>query len=171
MPRHFAVHQLLKDSPAELESLQEFARDPARTVDDCHEWLQAKGYTLSRSAVGTWKKEFNASDAYRASNEVAVGMMAAVAEGGAVSLTDAATLQVGQMVFEQMLRVQQSGQMETKELLNLSAALKNTITAKRHVEMLKEQIKGALVEAEKEAKAGGSAEAVVSKVREILGIG
>ena len=97
-------------------------------------------------------------------------MMESAKAGGAVSITDAATLQVGQMVFEQMLRVQQTGVMETQEILNLSAALKNTITAKRHVELLKTEIKEALAAAEQTAKAGGSAQGVVDKVREILGI-
>ena len=68
MPRHFRVHDLLKDCGPDLEALREFARDPARTVDDCHDWLGAKGYVLSRSAVGTWKKEFNATDQFTASN-------------------------------------------------------------------------------------------------------
>jgi hypothetical protein len=171
MPLHFKVHELLKDKPAELAALEEFARDPARTVDDCWDWMQAKGYVLARSSVGTWKKQFTATDRFAASNEVARSMVDAAKAGGAVAIGDAATLQIQQMIFEQSLKMQSQGDVSTKELWALAMASKSTIEGKRHVEKLKSEIAAALAEAEKSVKAGGSTENVVNKVREILGIG
>ena len=69
MPQHFKVHELL--SRVELDQLEAFAREPGRTVDECHEWLQAHGFTLSRSAVGSWKREFLLTDSFRASGAAA----------------------------------------------------------------------------------------------------
>lgn len=171
MPSKFQVHILLKDRPAELAALEEFARDPARTVDDCWEWMQAKGYTLARSAVGTWKKKFDRLDAFAASNDAARSLVDAAKSGGVISLTEATELQLSQMLFEQLAVLQSNGEVQTKELVNVSAAMKNVVTSKRHLEKLKTEISAALNEAEKDAKAGGSAENVVNKVREILGIG
>jgi hypothetical protein len=172
MPRHFKVHELLDRS--ELDQLEEFAREPGRTVDECHEWLLARGYQISRTAVGTWKGAFQVQDQFRAGNEVARTLLEAAKEQGVANVADAASLQIGQMLFEAMVKGQETGQVDTKDLVNLSAGLKNVITGSRHLEKLKAEVRErqqlAVAEAEKVAKAGGSNEAVVSKVREILGI-
>lgn len=172
MPRHFKVHELLDRS--ELDQLEEFAREPGRTVDACHEWLQARGYVISRTAVGAWKSEFLVQDKFRAGNAVARSLIEATREEGVEQIADAASVQIGQMLFEAMIRGQESGAVETKDLLLMSASLKNIITGSRHLEKLKQEVRDrqqlAVAEAEKVAKAGGSNEAVVSKVREILGI-
>lgn len=171
MPKHFKVHELLDRK--ELDQLEEFAREPGRTVDEVHEWMQARGYTLSRSAAHTWLKQFLAIERFRSSNEVARTILDA-AQKDVVAQADAAILQMGQMLFEQMLKLQQDGQLTSKDVWAMSASLKNTITSGRHLEKLRaeteEKQKRAVAEAEKIAKSGGSNEAVVSKVREILGI-
>ena len=169
MAARFAVHELL--SRAELDALETFAREPGRTVDECHEWMQAHGFTLSRTAVWNWQKKFNATDKFAASNDVAKSLVEAAKNGGTVAISDAATLQLSQMIFEQMLTAASNEEVSTKELFGLSMALKNVVTGKRHLEKLKAEVADALAEAEREAKAGSSGEAVISKVREILGIG
>jgi hypothetical protein len=84
--QHFKVHELL--SREELDKLEAFAREPGRTVDECHEWLQAHGFTLSRSAVGAVEAAFDASDKFRASNETARALVdAAKSEGTSRSAT------------------------------------------------------------------------------------
>jgi hypothetical protein len=165
-------------SRAELDELESFAREPGRTVDECYDWMLAHGFTLSRAAVGTWKQRFTLTDRFGAANGMARALMDAAKAGGTVAISDAATLQLSQMVFEQ-LSAMQSGvngkpaQIDTKELMIASMALKNLITGKRHIEKLKTEIGEALKEAEKLAAKGGeggSGQAVVNKVREILGI-
>lgn len=173
MPRHFKVHELL--SRDELDQLEEFAREPGRTVDECHEWLQARGYTIGRTAVMNWKGEFLIQDKFRVGGDLARATLEAAKENGVASIADAAGLQIGQMLFEAMVRGQEAGVLDTKDLVNLTAGLKNVITGSRHLEKLKAEVKErqqlAVAEAEKVARAGGSKEAVVDKVREILGIG
>ena len=173
MAHHFKVRELLEK--AELAELEQFTREkPARTVDECHEWLQARGCTLSRAAVHRWKRHFDTEDKFRASSEVARTLMEAAKGKDAVSISDAATLQLSQLLFEQFLRLQQVGEVETKELFGASMALKNLISGQRHMQKLHDEVKErqqkAVAEAEKVAKAGGGNEAVIGKVREILGI-
>jgi hypothetical protein len=168
MGMRLKVHELL--SRAELDALEAFCREPGRTVDEVHTWLLAAGFTLSRNAVWNWKKEFDATDKFKASNEVARSLVEAAKSGGTVAISDAATLQLSTMIFEQMLAAQTNGEVKTKDLFGLSMALKNTITGKRHVEKLRGEMAEALAAAEKDAKTGASGEEVISKVRAILGI-
>jgi hypothetical protein len=168
MPQPHKVHELL--SREELDELEKFAREPARSVDQCWDWMQAHGFTIGRSSVHRWLRTFLATDRFAASNDVARSLVDAAKAGGTVAISDAATLQLSQMLFEQLLRLQSDEQVDTKELWACSMALKNVVQGKRHVEKLKTEVAEALALAEKDAKAGGSAEAVVSKVREILGI-
>jgi hypothetical protein len=167
MAAKFRVHELL--DRIELDKLEAYCREPGRTVDQVHNWIMALGYTdISRNAVWHWKKAFEATDKFAASNDVARAMVEAAKSGGTVAISDAATLQLSQMIFEQMLAAASNETVTTKELFGLSMALKNTVTGKRHVEKLKGEVAAALAEAEKTG--GGSAESVVTKVREILGI-
>lgn len=169
MPSHFKVHELL--SRDELDQLEAFAREPGRTVDECWEWLAAHGFRLSRGAVGNWKREFDLTDRFRASNETARALMDAAKGAGTVAISDAATLQMSQMLFEQLAKLQAGGEVSSKELWALSMALKNVVQGKRHVEKLKGEISEALAAVEKDAKGGASGEAVVEKVRQLLGMG
>lgn len=164
----FKVEELLNRE--EMNQLEEFCRKPGLSVDQVHEWLQAHGFTVGRTGVWKWKRQFDATDRFAASNDVARSLVDAAKAGGTVAISDAATLQLSQMLFEQLLTLQTGGQVSTKELWGASMALKNVVTGKRHVEKLKTEVAAALADAEKTAKAGGSGEAVISKVREILGI-
>lgn len=170
MPSHFKVHELL--SRDELDQLEAFAREPGRTVDECWMWMTVDHeFNVSRGAVGNWLREFLVTDKFRASNETARALVDAAKSGGTVAISDAGMLQLSQMLFEQMLRMQSDGQVETKELWAVSMALKNVVQGKRHVEKLREEMAVAIAEAEKEAKGGASGEAVVEKVRMLLGMG
>lgn len=173
MSRHHRVHELL--DRGELDELESFAREPGRTVDEVHEWLQARGYTISRSGAHRWLREFLETDRFRASNEVARTILDA-AKNDTAAISDAAMLKLGQMLFEQLLRMQEGADeaIQTKELWAASMALKNVVMGKRHIEKLQQEVgerqKKAIEEAQKVASTGGKTEAVISKVREILGV-
>lgn len=169
MASKFKVHELL--SREELSSLEEFAREPGRTIDECMEWLLAHGFNVSHGAVGNWKQKFDLEDRVRSSSALAREFLAAAQEGkGSAAIADANLEKLQQMIFEQMLRLQEGDGPDTKELWALSMAVKNGVQGKRHVEKLKEEMKTALASVEKDAKQGASGEDVVKKVREILGI-
>src|SRR5438046_1431319 len=104
MAQPFKVHELLKDHGEDLAELEAYARDPGRTIDECHTWLLAKGYVLSRSAVGTWKQSFDAllmQERFSRAGELAGAIRDAAKSGGAVAIGEAAILQLSQVVFEQ----------------------------------------------------------------------
>lgn len=174
MSRHFKVHDLL--NARELEDLNVLARDRSKTIDDLHEWLLAKGYTLSRGAVGNWKQSFDEEllqERFRRSGDFARSVVE-VAKQGAVAVSDAALLQLTQVLFEQTAKLDGDGKLDPGELLQLSMALKTAVGTKQGIEKLRVEMRQreaeALAEAQKTAKAGGSGEAVVNKMREILGI-
>ena len=168
MARHHKVHELL--SRDELDAFEAFAREPARTVDECHEWLEAHGFQISRGAVGNWKREFDATDKFRASNEVARALVDAAKAGGTVAVSDAANLKLSQMVFEQLLKLQNDDDVSTKELWALSMAVKNVVQGQRHVEKLKEEVAAAIATADRKAKTGATAGDVVATIKQALGI-
>ena len=174
MPRHFKVHELLTER--QLEDLRAFAREPGRTIDEIHQKLLEEGFTLSRGAVGNWKQSFDEEllqERFRRSGDFARNVVA-VAKEGAVAVSDAALLQLTQVLFEQTAKLDADGRIDSAELVNLSRALKNAVGTKQGIEDLRQEMRQrevqALAEAEKTAKTGGSGEAVVQKMREILGI-
>jgi hypothetical protein len=170
VPQHFKVEGSLE--PAELDQLKEFVREKnySRTTDDCHAWVLAKGYRIGRTAVSNWLAKFRMEDRFRASNDVAKGLMDAAKEQGTVAISDAATLQLSQMLFEQLSKLQADEKVSTKELWGLSMALKNVVMGKRHVEKLKGEIAEAVKAAEAKATTGASAGDVVATIKKALGI-
>jgi hypothetical protein len=43
-------------SKGQMQELVSFATDPGRTIDECADWLKARGFQASRSSVARWKK-------------------------------------------------------------------------------------------------------------------
>jgi hypothetical protein len=173
MARHPKVHEEL--SRDELDRLEAYAREPGRTIDECVEWLQAEGFVISRSAVGRWKAAFDAEDRFKAAADLARGLMDTATSGkGATDIADAANLKLGQMAFEQLVRMQTDEVVSTKDVLGLSLALRNVVATKRGVELVREEMAGrqkkAAEEARKVADAGGSAAQVVAVIQKAFGI-
>jgi hypothetical protein len=169
MPRHFKVHEEL--TREQLDELETFAREPGRTVDDCHDWLLAHGFTMSRGAVYNWQTTFNQDDKLRRASEVSRNYLAAGKDAGAAEIASATLLKFQQILFEHMLGADAA---DAGELLKLSVSLKTAVEAGRHIEKLRDEFqtrqRAAVEEAEKTAKSGGSGEAVAKKMRELLGV-
>jgi hypothetical protein len=133
-------HKVESDLTAEhLEQLKSYVREKnyTRTTDDCHTWTLGHGYTIGRTAVGNWLAKFRIEDSQRASGELARTLIDAAKQEGTVAISDAATLQLSQMVFTQLLQMQARGDVDTKELFGVSMALKNVIGAKKQVDELR----------------------------------
>jgi hypothetical protein len=127
MSHHFRVHEQL--SRVELDALESFCREPGRTVDEVVERLAAGGHALSRGAVWRWKREFDLTDRFHASSETARALMDAAKSGGAVAISDAATLRLSQILFEQLVSMDADpeAEIDTKQLWQISMALRNSI--------------------------------------------
>jgi mannose-6-phosphate isomerase class I len=171
--QHFKIHKDLQAD--ELAKLEEFARKPGRTIDECKHWLEAQGFIVSRSAVARWKDAFDQEDGFKASAELARGLMDVAAAGkGATDLIEAANLKLGQVVFEQLGKMHASGEVDAMEVRALSTAMRNSLATTHGVEQVRREMKAneekAMAEAEKAAKQGASGEAVARKMRELLGL-
>jgi hypothetical protein len=128
--------QLSRD---ELDALEAYAREPGRTVDGCHEWLLGHGFTASRSAVGVWKKRFDAEDRIAQASRLAGNIMATAKAEGAAGIGEAATHTLSQLLFEQLLRLQTSADVDSGELMKLSISLGNAMKTQNVVNELKRQ--------------------------------
>jgi hypothetical protein len=129
---HFRVHELL--SRDELDQLEAFAREPGRTVDECTEWLQARGFVVNRSSVGRWKREFDQqvlTERFSRSSELARAMKDAVAGGEFGNVADAAIMQLTQVIFEQSIRLEAEGKVKSGDLLNMGVALRQLVGSKQ----------------------------------------
>jgi hypothetical protein len=164
---HFRVHELL--SKAELAALEDFAREPACTVDECFEWMQVRGFTLARSSVGSWLRNFKRSAMFRTSSETA-HLILELAKKEGVAFGDAVSISLNTAIFDQLNDGMIAGTLDEKKLHALASAHRDVMASKMTVEDLKIKQNEALIEAEKIQKAGGSAQDVVAKVRGILGI-
>jgi Protein of unknown function (DUF3486) len=169
MPNHFKIHELL--SREELDALESFAREPGRTIDEVETWLLAAGFKISRGAIFNWRTKFLLDDKFAAASAAAKAVFAnQAADKDAVSLSDAATTQLSQMIFEQLITLQIGGQIETKELWAASMALKNVIASKRAVDDIRERF-DQQVKAAQDKRPGGAitAEDIAAARKAIFG--
>ena len=152
MSQHFKVHDLL--SRAELDELEAFAREPGRTIDECHEWLQAHGFTISRTAVFRWFRNFRSEDRFRTSQELAKNLVETAKREGTIAVNDANTLLLSSMLQNKLLQLESQEDAPTKELWGVSMALKNVVATKTEVE-------------EQKGRFDQAAKALLGKKREI----
>lgn len=158
----FKVHELLKDHGEDLAALEAFARAPGRTVDECHEWLEARGYVLSRSAVGTWKSAFTAQcmrERFSRSAELASAVTAA-ASADFDGVATAAKMQLTNVLLEQVSQLDQDGRIDPLDIQRMTRSLGNLVgTEERQRKMLAERFDreaaAQMAEAAAAAKAAG----------------
>ena len=131
MPSHFKVHELLTRS--ELDALEAFAREPGRTVDECFQWMLERGFTLSRSAVGTWKQAFDGqllAERFSNSGELAKALKGAIQGGNFDDIAEAAVMQLTQVVFESSAALQSGGGVDPLDVQRMTRSLNNLIGGK-----------------------------------------
>jgi hypothetical protein len=176
MPKPHAITELL--DATEMAKLEAWLDEKYRSVDQVHEWLQAEGFVVSRSSVHRWLEARDhrlMQERMSSSGKLAQEFIAAAKAGsGALHIPDAAVMQVASLIFESAGRASAEGEIGTKDLANLALALQRATLAKVRIEDVRAEMQStqrkALEEGSKVAQSGGSAEAVVDRVRAILGI-
>lgn len=131
MPQHHKVHELLDSK--ELEEFEAYAREPGRTIDECHEWLQVRGYVLSRAAVGNWKRRFDEqvlAERFSRSAELARAIKGAVEGGQFEDIADAAVMQLTQVVFSQAAKLETDGQLDPLDVQRMTRSVVNLVGSK-----------------------------------------
>ena len=171
MAHQHKVHELL--SADELSGLEAFAREPGRSVDEVHEWLQARGYTMARSSSGRWLAEFKKqlmAERFGRSGDLARAIKDAVEGGRYEDIADGAARTLTQVIFEQSALLEQDGKVSSGDVMKWSIALRNLIGSKGEVAELREKQAAAMGEAEKAVKAGATAADVVMVIKKSLAI-
>jgi hypothetical protein len=142
MPIPFKVHELLKEHGDDLAELEAFARPQGRTAQECHEWLEARGYALSYSAVSGWKAKFTADclrERFGRSSELAAALRGAVGQDFS-AVADAAKMQLTNVVLEQVAQLEQDGKIDPLDIQRMTRSLANLVgTEERQRKMLAAQ--------------------------------
>ena len=128
MGQRFKVHEILGRD--ELDELESFAREPGRTIDECKQWLDERGFVVNRSSVGTWKASFDgevAKERFARSGDLARAMRSAIDGGDFGAIADAAKLQLTQVVFEQAAQLQADGQIDPLDVQRMTRSLVNLV--------------------------------------------
>jgi hypothetical protein len=134
MSQPFKVHELL--SIGQLAELEQFAREPGRTINECREWLGQHGFELSQTAVWNWLRAFKEqllAERFRRSSDLAMAMKGAVTSGNFGDVADAAVMQLTQVIFEQAVRLDEEGSVESRDLVNMATALRQAVGSKQQI--------------------------------------
>jgi hypothetical protein len=174
----FRVDEVLVGHDEDREAFEDFARDPGRTIDDCREWLQAKGYVVSRNAVWRWLADYRTQLSIQktsGASQMANAVMEAARQSGGLGIADAAVQQIGQLLFEAAAARSMDDQIDPKDLSTMALSLQRLMLAKGRLEDTRSEMERRQLQAveagEAVAKQGGDARSVVDKVREVLGLG
>jgi hypothetical protein len=171
----FKIHELL--DARQLEALEAFAREPGRTVDELAGWMKERGHELSRTAVWNWKRSFDEQrmrERFSRSAELATAIRDAAKTGGAVQISEAAMLQLSQVIFEQAAKLQADGEVDSQDILRLTASIKSLMDSTQRANAIRADFetreKAAVDAASKAAEGGASGEEIVARMREALGV-
>ncbi len=174
MSRKYKVDELLaapEVSDAERQEYQALLRQPAATIDDLLGWFEDKGFAISRGAVWKHRRNFEEQTAsLRRSAEMARAFVDVAKTESVESISDAALFRLSQVLMEQSMLLDAEGDINPKDLVNMTKAIRNLIGGKREVEDLKRLQRDALAEAEKLAGEGASGGDVVETIKRALGI-
>lgn len=170
MSRPHRVHELLDRK--ELDALEAFVRDkPGCTVDQAHDWLLTRGYTLSRGAAHNWKRQFDAEDNVRRAAEISRSYLDVAKHAGAADIAAASLQRFQQILFDHLLGAEEA---DAGELMKLSISLKTAVQSGRQIEEFRKEVaereQAAVEKAERQAKTGASAGDVIATVKAALGI-
>ena len=173
MAQHHKVETDL--SPEDLAALKEFVREKngTRTQEECFEWVQARGYTISSGAVWNWLAKFRGElmrERIGRSSELAAAIKSAVAGGSFEDVATGVNTALLNRLFEVTAKLEADGEIGADELEAHSRTLKNLIGGKRDLEAYKANVAAALKAAETQAAVGKSAVDVVDVIKQSLGL-
>jgi hypothetical protein len=167
VPRNFRVAELL--TPEDLAALEQFVRDKnsARTTDECHEWVLAKGYRISRTAVWNWLDSFRLEEKTRRASEISGAYLKAAADTDPTAVASAALRKFQELILEYTMRADEA---DAGELMKLAIAMKTGVNTQQVIADLKAKQAQAVKAAEAQVKTGASAGDVVATIKKALAI-
>lgn len=176
MSRKYRVDEVLAElDAADRAAYEELLRRPATTINDLLAWLSERGLQVSRGAVWKHRRNFqDVLDGVRRSAEMARAFADVARQGGIESLGEASLARFQQLMTEKLLSLDAEGEMDSKELLQLSMAMNAAATTRQRIETVKrefeERQREALDRAQAAAASGATGADVVATIKQALGI-
>jgi hypothetical protein len=164
MPQPFKVETSLPRD--ELDQLQAFVRAEYRSVDQVFEWLQAHGFTGTRSSAGRWLQDFRLEDSTRRASEIARQYLDVLRESDPDAVREASAKKFDELVFDFLVN---GSEKDASDLREIAAAMKTGVGFRRENEELRRKQADAVKAAEKTAETG-SPKDVVKTIKEALGL-
>jgi hypothetical protein len=185
----FKVERLL--SPEHWAEYRELLKDRRSTVRSLHAWIIARGYKIGPAAVARHRRRFDGDfESVRRTALLAEQLAEAAAPAGplgAGALADATVARFQQMLLERLLKLDKeehpggiatTRDFNTREWLELSKTITETVNARRNLESLRaeyEKRHRQAVAAVEKAAAGSKSKVVngveiANCVRRILGV-
>lgn len=158
-------------SPEDLKELHKALSTPGVTYDDVVDWLKARGYQISRSAVGRYGKDFlSRLERLREVEEKARTIVSEV--GDALAMEEAAAKIFTQKVLEHLLSIDDLSGQKFGSLMMAFSKLQASSTQRERLKTdIQKKINEAAEEVNKVAKAKGLSDEAASEIRQkILGI-
>ncbi len=169
----FKINRILsREHRAEYEAL---ARDGRETGERLMGWLHERGYAISKKAVLRHRRNFQEMlEGVRRSAELAAAFALVGKEYGLDSLSQASLGRLEQLLMEKLFAMEAESDLETNELAKLASAMNGAASARQRRASLEEKYeereRRAIEAAQQAVRDGAGSEAVVSKIREILGM-
>lgn len=158
-------------SPGDRDEINKRLATPGVTYDDIVEWLDGKGYKISRSAVGRYGKDFLSK--LERIHEVEQKARAIVAEAGdGLPMEEAVSKVFTEKVLSHLLELDDLSGQKFGSLMMAFAKLQSSSTQRERLKTEHQKKAKAAAESVKEkAKKGGLSEEAIKKIEEdILGI-
>lgn len=158
-------------SPEDLKEIHKSLSTPGVTYDDVVDWLKARGYQISRSAVGRYGKDFlSRLERLKEVEEKARTIVSEV--GDALAMEEAAAKIFTQKVLEHLLSIDDLSGQKFGSLMMAFSKLQSSSTQRERLKAdIQKKINEAADEVNKVAKAKGLSDEAASEIRQkILGI-
>lgn len=167
MARHYRIRELL--TPDDLAALEAWVREAnlTRTTDQCLEWVQSRGYVISRGAVWNWLDSFRLGEKTRRAAEISSAYLEAAARTDATAVASAALRKFQERILEFVIGADEA---DAADLAKLAQAMKAGMSTLELIETHRRQQAAAIAEAEKQAGAGGAAVDVIQTIKQALGL-
>lgn len=172
----------------QLDALEEFARQPGRTIQQCRDYLVAElGFVfaedfpthpkrISKSAMGRWKQDLDErliAERSAASGRLAKAIEKSLRDTGGAAVHEATTMLLGQLISD-AAQAADPKEISTKDIANLSLAAQRVTLAQLRNEDVKaryeDRQRRAAAEVKTMAKNGASGSQIADKLGELLGL-
>ena len=140
-------------TPEHWAEYQKLLKDRRSTVDSLHAWLHERGYKVGRMTVGRHRRRFDADVESVRKTAMLAEQLAEASLGGAAggmgALADATLARFQQVLLENLLKLGREAEgdggaaaprtFSTREMLELSKAVSETVSARRNLEALRRE--------------------------------